>query len=92
MPVAEITRAETSERARLLRVDSYDVSLDLTRGGEVFGSTSVIRFSCARPGAASYVDLIADRVREVVLNERPLEAAAGVRRRPDPAARPCRPQ
>jgi len=74
MPVAEITRAETSERARLLRVDSYDVSLDLTRGGEVFGSTSVIRFSCARPGAASYVDLIADRVREVVLNERPLEA------------------
>ena len=38
MPIAEITRAETSERARLLRVESYDVALDLTRGGEVFGS------------------------------------------------------
>ncbi len=31
MPTAEITRAETSERARLLRVDSYDIALDLTR-------------------------------------------------------------
>jgi aminopeptidase N len=68
MPTAEITRAETSQRARLLRVDSYDVTLDLTRGGEVFGSTSVIRFSCAQPGAATYADLIAERVHEITLN------------------------
>ena len=53
MPPAEITRAETAERARLLSVDSYAVSLDLTRGGEVFGSTSVLRFGCAEPGASS---------------------------------------
>ena len=32
MPIAEITRDETSERARLLRVDSYRVELDLTWG------------------------------------------------------------
>ena len=43
MPIAEITRAETGERARLLQVDSYDVALDLTRGSEVFGSTCVIQ-------------------------------------------------
>ena len=42
MPPAEITRAETAERARLLSVDSYDVFLDLTGGGETFGSTSVV--------------------------------------------------
>ncbi len=68
MPVAEITRTETSERARLLRVDDYDIELDLTRGGEVFGSTSVIRFSCSQPGASTYVDLIAPAVREITLN------------------------
>src|SRR5258708_13395659 len=68
MPVAEITRTETSERARLLRVDDYDIALDLTRGGEVFGSTSVIRFSCSQPGASTYVDLIAPPVREIPLN------------------------
>jgi aminopeptidase N len=68
MPVAEITRHESAERARLLRVHGYDVRLDLTRGDKVFRSTSVITFDCAEPGAASYVDLIAAEVVEVSLN------------------------
>ena len=76
MPLAEITRAETAERARLLSVDAYDVSLDLTRGGEVFGSRSVIRFGCAEPGASSYADLIAENVREITLNGAVLDPAA----------------
>jgi aminopeptidase N len=76
MPIAEITHAETSERARLLRVDSYDVALDLTRGDKVFGTVSVIRFGCREPGAVSYVDLIADRVHEITLNGTPLDVAA----------------
>jgi aminopeptidase N len=76
MPIAEITRAETSERARLLRVDSYDISLDLTRGNEVFGSVTVIRFGCREPGAASYVDLIADTVHEITLNGAAVDVAA----------------
>ncbi len=37
---ADITRDETRERARLLRVRSYDVDLDFTRGKETFGSVS----------------------------------------------------
>ena len=68
MPIAEITRDETSERARLLRVDSYRVELDLTGGPEKFRSASVIRFDCVRPGADSYVDLIAETVHEITLN------------------------
>jgi aminopeptidase N len=75
MPVAEITRSETSERSRLLRVDDYDVSLDLTRGGEVFGSVSVIRFGCREPGATTYVDLIAPAVREITLNGTAIDPA-----------------
>ena len=59
MPPAEITRAETSER-RGCCVRPYDVDpRPDRRGGEAFGSTSVIRFDCAEPGAASYADLIA---------------------------------
>jgi aminopeptidase N len=76
MQIAEITRAETSERARLLRIDAYNVTLDLTRGSEVFGSTSVIRFGCAEPGASSYVDLVADSVREITLNGTPIDPAS----------------
>ena len=68
MPIAEITRDETSERARLLRVNSYRVELDLTGGKETFRSASVIRFDCVRPGADSYVDLIAETVHEITLN------------------------
>jgi aminopeptidase N len=68
MPAAEITRAETRRRARLLRVQSYEIALDLRRGAEVFGSVSVIRFDCAEAGAASYADLEAEAVREITLN------------------------
>lgn len=76
MPAAEITRAETSRRARLLRVRSYDVALDLTRGEEVFGSVSVIRFDCAEPGAAGYADLVPHAVCDITLNGVPLDPAA----------------
>jgi aminopeptidase N len=75
MPIAEITRDETSERARLLRVDSYQVELDLTGGADTFRSTSVIRFDCVRPGAASYADLIAGTVHEITLNGTPIDPA-----------------
>jgi aminopeptidase N len=73
---AEITRNETSERARLLRVESYDIELDLTRGEEVFGSVSVITFDCAEPGASSYADLVAQTVHEITLNGSPVDPAA----------------
>jgi aminopeptidase N len=75
MPIAEITRQESAERARLLRVDSYDVHLDLTRGDKLFRSTSVITFDCAEPGAGSYADLIPAEVVEISLNGTPLDPA-----------------
>jgi aminopeptidase N len=70
---AEITRDETSERARLVQVGSYDVELDLTRGSEVFGSRSLIRFECAESGASTYADLIAESVHEITLNGTPID-------------------
>jgi aminopeptidase N len=68
MQVAEITRDETAERARLLRVRGYDIELDLTGGAETFRSVTVISFDCAEPGAASFADLIAETVHEITLN------------------------
>ncbi len=76
MPTDEITRAETAQRARLLRVRDYHVALDLTRGAETFGSVSVIRFDAAEPGAASHADLVASAVHEITLNGAPLDPAA----------------
>ncbi|MGH3154406.1 MAG: aminopeptidase N, partial [Streptosporangiaceae bacterium] len=75
MAGAEITRAECRERAGLLRVRSYDVTLDLTREA-CFGSVSVIRFDCAEPGAASHADLEAQAVLEIRLNGARLEPPA----------------
>jgi aminopeptidase N len=72
---AEITRDETSVRARLLRVESYDIELDLTRGEDVFGSVSVITFGCAEPGASTYADLVAQSVHEITLNGSPVDPA-----------------
>jgi aminopeptidase N len=75
MGTDDITRAQTARRARLLRLREHYVTLDLTRGEEVFGSESVIRFDCGQPGASSHADLIATRVREVTLNGVPLDPA-----------------
>jgi aminopeptidase N len=68
MQIAEITRHDTSQRAELLRVHSYCVELDLTRGDKVFRSTSVIDFDCGDAGAATYADLVAETVHEITLN------------------------
>src|SRR5579863_1391994 len=76
MQVAEITRDETAQRAALLRVESYDVELDLAGGSEAVRSTSVITFDCAQPGAASYADLVAGQVREITLNGASLDPGA----------------
>ncbi|MCW2605831.1 MAG: pepN7, partial [Frankiales bacterium] len=52
-----LTRDEAARRAALLEVDAYEVSLDLTRGDEVFGSTTVVRFRCREDGASSFLEL-----------------------------------
>jgi aminopeptidase N len=68
-----ITREDAQARARLLQVESYDVELDLTVGDVTFFSSTVARFRCTEPGAATYVDLVADEVAELELNGRPLD-------------------
>jgi len=71
-----LTRDEAHERAGLLEVVSYQVELDLTAGEETFTSVSTVIFRCARPGAASFIDLTAPAASEIILNGGPLAADA----------------
>ena len=68
MPGKNLTRDEAALRASLLRVETYDVQLDLTTGDTTFASTTTIRFRSSRPGEATFADLVGAEVREVVLN------------------------
>jgi aminopeptidase N len=71
-----LTRDEARERARLLQAVSYQVELDLTVGEETFPSVSTVSFRCTRPGAASFIDLTAPAVSEIILNGEPVGADA----------------
>ncbi len=73
---SNLTRDEAAERARLLRVESYQVELDLAGGELTFGSVTTVRFSCHRPGAATFIDLTAPELSEAILNGRTLPASA----------------
>jgi aminopeptidase N len=68
LAVNNLTREEARERARLLSVESYQIELNLTGGEATFGSVTTVAFSCARPGASSFIDLTAPEVSEITLN------------------------
>ncbi|WP_188192299.1 aminopeptidase N [Nonomuraea sp. SYSU D8015] len=71
-----LTRDEARERARLLKVESYEVALDLTEGEERFESVTTVRFTSTAPGASTFIDLHGAHVRKVTLNGRDLDVAA----------------
>jgi aminopeptidase N len=81
VPGENLTRDEARERAALLTVDGYEVSLDLRSalgeaggdGPRTFRSVTTVRFRCAEPGASSFADLIAPSVTAVSLNGRDLD-------------------
>ncbi|MEU3295878.1 aminopeptidase N [Streptomyces longwoodensis] len=78
-----LSRDEARERAALLSVEGYDVSLDVRSAvgdapaGEprTFRSVTTVRFRCNEPGASAFADLIAPRVTAVSLNGRDLDPA-----------------
>ncbi|MDQ2697716.1 MAG: aminopeptidase N [Actinomycetota bacterium] len=74
MPGENLTRIEAQERRAIVDTESYEIALDLTKGAEVFGSRTVVRFT-ATPGASTFIDLIAREVREITLNGRSIDPA-----------------
>jgi aminopeptidase N len=74
-----LTRDQAVERAALITVDGYQISLDVTDGagapGErTFRSTTTVMFD-ALPGADTYIDLSAETVRGATLNGRELDVS-----------------
>uniref|UniRef100_UPI000A3C4AA6 aminopeptidase N n=1 Tax=Amycolatopsis kentuckyensis TaxID=218823 RepID=UPI000A3C4AA6 len=83
MPAPNLTRDQAKLRADLLDVTGYDIELDLTDGhggpGEkTFASTTTVRFSSARAGESTWVDLVADRVHSATLNGADVDVSAYV--------------
>ncbi|MFI9596564.1 aminopeptidase N [Nonomuraea sp. NPDC052265] len=71
-----LTRDEARERARLLKVESYEVALDLTEGDERFESVTKVRFTSTSPGASTFIDLHGANVRKVTLNGADLDVSS----------------
>jgi aminopeptidase N len=77
VPGTNLTREEAQQRAGLLAVDGYEIELDLSgaQEGGTFASRTKVVFDVAGEGGASFIDLVAPSVREVVLNGTPLDPA-----------------
>ncbi|MFC4224559.1 aminopeptidase N [Lysinibacter cavernae] len=80
MPGENLTRTEAIERAALISVESYEVTLDLTTGPEVFRSETTVRFSATLPAgqdkASTFIDAFTRTVHSVTLNGVALDPSA----------------
>lgn len=74
MPGENLTRSEAQERARILHVHDYDVTLDVTGDERLFRSTTRVRFD-AEAGASTFIDALAERVHRIELNGVELDPA-----------------
>ncbi len=76
MPGLNLTRDEAAERARLLDVSTYDITLDLTTSETTFASTTTIHFTCSEPGASTFADLADAAVHQITLNGDEVDTSA----------------
>lgn len=68
VPGLNLSRAEAKERADHLFVDSYVVTLDVTKGEETFYSRSEVSFTCNKPGYSTFIDAVGRSVISATLN------------------------
>lgn len=71
MTSVNLTWEEAKNRSQMLKVDHYDVTLDLKHSDTHFVSTTTVRFSTQEAGS-TFIDLRADKLHEVRLNGNPL--------------------
>jgi aminopeptidase N len=78
--VRNLTQIEAAERARILDVTAYDISIDLTDGtggpGDgTFRSITKIDFNCNEPGATTFIEVAFGKIRSAVLNGNPVDTS-----------------
>ncbi len=76
--VRNLTQVEAAERARLLDVTGYDITLDVTDssgnpGDGTFRSVTTVDFTCTSPGATTFIEVAAASVRSATLNGVPVD-------------------
>jgi aminopeptidase N len=74
VPGENLTRIEAQQRKALVDVQSYNVTLDLTTGDEVFRSTTQVTFT-AEAGSSTFIDHLSRTVHSVTLNGAELDPA-----------------
>ncbi|MCZ7430697.1 aminopeptidase N [Streptomyces sp. WMMC1477] len=70
-----LTRDEAEARAALLDVHRYTIDLDVTRGEEIFGATTLVRFT-ARASGDTFVEIRPRTLHSAELDGKPLPEAA----------------
>ena len=68
MPGLNLSRAEAKDRAEHLYVNSYVVTLDVTKGEETFYAKSEVSFTCNKPGYSTFIDAVGRSVISATLN------------------------
>jgi aminopeptidase N len=68
VPGLNLSRTEAKDRAEHLYVNSYAVTLDVTKGEETFYSKSEVSFTCNKPGYATFIDAVGRSVISATLN------------------------
>ncbi|WKX69776.1 aminopeptidase N [Streptomyces sp. XD-27] len=71
-----LRRDEAQTRARLIDTHRYHIDLDLTRGEELFGSTTTIRFSAREADTDTFVELRPATLHRATLDGHDLDPAA----------------
>ncbi|SNV21974.1 Aminopeptidase N [Dermatophilus congolensis] len=75
MPAENLTRQEAAERAELLKVHEYNITLALNGGPTTFSTRTRVRFDAVTPGAETFIDFIGPSVESITLNGRTLNPA-----------------
>ena len=77
MSTENLTREECAVRASTVKVSNYEIHLNLTdvANSANFGSVTRVSFS-AKPGASTWIDLIAPSINKATLNGEVLDSAA----------------
>jgi aminopeptidase N len=66
--MTNLTRLEAGARSALIDVTGYRVELDLAKGATTFESSSTVRFTCAEPGASTFLDVKPQQLHGAWLN------------------------
>lgn len=74
MPGLNISRKEAAERSSIISTHSYEVSIDVCHGNEIFIAKSKVKFS-GKAGSETFIDAVGRKVISATLNGAPVDTS-----------------